>query len=122
MRYRLRTLLIVAALVVVPSASYGDGSNDVMRLLLSNAELAILGEVEDVTGRSVSEDGIIVNICEIRVIDVLKGTLQSPARITVMVDLKEDHPLQPKKGDKFVFFIKRRRNPREMPDWMTDDV
>jgi len=122
-RYRLRTLLMIVSLVIVPTACSADGSYDVMRLLLSNADLVILGEVEDERGGFSREGGThVANICEIRIIEVLKGTPPSVQAIDVLVDLITDSPFQPKKGDRRVFFLKKRQSPREMPDWMTDDI
>jgi hypothetical protein len=127
MRYHLRTFLLFVLIHLgrLTSACYADGSYDVLRLLISNAELVVLAEVEgEGIGGLAHEAGTRVSyVYNLRIAEVLKGTAPPTKLIDVDVDLISDHPYQPlKKGDKRVFFIKKRRTEGDVPYWRTDDV
>jgi len=120
-RYYLPTLLIVLAFIPV-SRCAGDESYEIMRRLLSNAELVILGDVESVGGGIAHEAHSHISMeCRIKIIDLIQGKSPTSKTILAYVDILSDHPAFPKKGDKRVFLL--RPDNRDDPKYFsTDDI
>ena len=99
-----------------------DLSYEIMRRLVSNAELAILGEIESVGDGMSHEGGSHVSMeCRIKVIDLIQGKSPTGNTILAYIDILSDHPAFPSKGDRRVFLL--RPNSRDNPQhYSTNDI
>lgn len=104
------------------NACKADVGDDVMRLLLTNADVVILGEIESVGNGLVREaNSHVVWACKIRVHTVIKGQATTTTPIRVSIDISTDNPLTPKDGDKRVFFLKEVGYVAK-PDYISSDI
>ena len=122
---RILWALILAAVPpqpVQPPPPQVDHSREIMRLLLSNADLVIVGEIENVRSATAREAASHWDWnCQVRVLEVIQGQPPQGTSVRAGIDIVKDHPFTPQKGDKRILFLRKMGSGNE-PYFVTTDI
>ncbi len=117
--------LLALALAFVPGVCRGDEGDDPLRVLLSRADLVVLGTIASEPMRVSFEAGVVHYPCDFQVAEVCKGdaalegmTLQVNIKRLEMYE-KDHHPLIKKDAECILFLKKESKGTK--PPWVTSD-